>query len=52
MRTKKIEPIGGKRSTILESESPRIELKLVEKFVAKDLDERLIAEVTKRVRGV
>ena len=52
MRMKKTEPVREKRGTRLESEKPQTELKMVEKFVAKDLDERLIAEVAKWVRGV
>ena len=51
-RTRKTEPIQENRGTRFESEKSRTELKMAEKFVAKDLDEKLIAEVAKWVRGV
>ena len=50
--TKKTELIREKRSTRHKSEKPLTELKTAEKFTTRDLDERLITEVAKRVGGV
>ena len=36
-RSKKVEPVREKRSTRFESERPKTELKITEKFVAEDL---------------
>ena len=43
---------GKKKSTRHENEKPQTELKTTERFTTRDLDERLIAEVAKRVGGV
>ena len=51
-RAKKTEPLRGKKSVRLEDEIQRTESKVTRKFVAEDLEERLIAEVAKRVGGV
>ena len=51
-RSKKVEPVREKRSTRFESERPKTELKITEKFVAEDLDERMIVELAKRVREI
>ena len=45
LRSKKTEPVREKKSTRFESERPKTELKITEKFVAKDLDKRMIAEL-------
>ena len=51
-RTKKTKLVREKKSTRYESEKLRTEIKMAEKFTTRDLDERLIAEVAKRVGGV
>ena len=51
-KTRKTKPLRRKKSVRLEDEMQKTESKVTKKFAAKDLEERLIIEVAKRVGGV
>ena len=46
-RSKNVEPVRNKRNTRFESERPKTELKIIEKFATEDLNERMIVELAK-----